>query len=231
MDKKINIVVAGHSTFSWELVNQLRTQTSGRLYFLLPDHDLAMEAGLWDNVVAVNGDMTDTTILDQLELGTCHTFVAGSREEEANVLSALYAKNCEAKFAYARVFDTKFMPLLGAVGVIPLQTSHTAAAFMAVSILEPAVAEFVSPTRGQFDLVEIHVSTFPEFIGCRLGNLQGEELHVIAVAQNNEIFLSYNTVIAPTAALIIIYNRQIKKNFPQALRKVAAQAAQRVKGR
>ena len=64
--------------------------------------------------------MTDTTVLDQLDLRACHTFIAGSREEEANVLSALYAKNCGHEFAYARVFNTKFMPLLDAVGVIPI---------------------------------------------------------------------------------------------------------------
>lgn len=228
MDTKINIVVAGHSSFTWALVAQLRQRIEGRLYFVLPDHDQAMEAGLQDNVIAICGDMTDTQVLDQLDLQHCHTFIAGSREEEANVLSALYAKNCGAQFAYARVFNTKFMPLLDVVGVIPLQTSHTAAAFMTVSILEPAVAELVSPTQGQFDLVEIDAATYPEFIGCRLGNLQGEELHVIAVAQEGEIFLGYNTVIAPAAKLIIIYNKQIRKNFPHALRKVATQAVQRI---
>lgn len=228
MNTKINIVVAGYSSFAWELVKQLRQRIEGRLYFVLSDHDQAMEAGLQDNVIAICGDMTDTQMLDQLDLPHCHTFIAGSREEEANVLSALYAKNCGATHAYARVFNTKFMPLLDVVGVKPLQTSHTAAAFMTVGILEPSVAELVHPTQGQFDLVEIDAAMYPEFIGCRLGNLQGEALHVIAVAQAGEIFLSYNTVIAPEAKLIVIYDKRARRNFPHALRKVAAQAAQRL---
>lgn len=67
--------------------------------------------------------------------------------------------------------------------VIPFQISHTAAAFTAIDILKPAVAELVSLTRGQFDLEEILASDFSELMGCRLGNLQEEQLHIIAVAK------------------------------------------------
>jgi trk system potassium uptake protein TrkA len=226
---KINVVVGGYSTFSWELVSQLRGQIGGRLYFVLPEWDQAMDASLEGDVVAVRGDITDTGVLDQLDLERCHTFVAGSREEEANVLSALYAKNKGTKHAYARIFETKFMPLLESVGVVPIQTSHTAAAFMAISILKPAVAELVSLTQGQFDLEEIQANEAPELIGCRLGNLQGERLHIIAVAGEDDAWLSYNTAIEPDSKLIIIYHKDIRRRLHQELRKVAAIATQKLR--
>jgi Trk K+ transport system NAD-binding subunit len=99
---------------------------------------------------------------------------------------------------------------------------------MAISILKPAVAELVSLTQGQFDLEEIQASDCAELIGCRLGNLQGEQLHIIAVAQENGTFLSYDTPIQPDSRLILIYNKQIKKRLHRELCRVAARARQRL---
>jgi Trk K+ transport system NAD-binding subunit len=100
---------------------------------------------------------------------------------------------------------------------------------MAINLLKPAVADLVSLTRGQFDLEEIEVADFPELLGCRLGNLQGEELHIIAVAKGGDISLGYNTPVEPGSKLIIIYNHQIKRRLRQEVHKVAVQAAQRLR--
>jgi trk system potassium uptake protein TrkA len=227
----MDVVIAGYSTFSWELANQLKTQIDGRLYYVLPDPEQAMEASMEGGIVAIQGDITDTSVLDQLDLASCHTFIAGSRQDEANVLSALYAKNKGVEYVYARIFEAKFMPLLDSLGIVPIQTSHTAAAFQAIEILKPAVAELVSLTQGQFALEEIGAAEFPELIGCRLGNLQGEHLHIIAIAQGGSTWLGYNTTVEADARLIIIYDMAIRKRLRQELRKVAVQAAQRLASR
>jgi Trk K+ transport system NAD-binding subunit len=223
----MNTVIAGYSTFSWELAQQLKEEVEGRLYFVVQDPEIAIEASLDTHIVAIEGDLTDTVILDQLDLDQCHTFVAGSREGEANVLSSLYAKTKGAQHVYARVFEAKFIPLLDSLGIVPIQTSYTAAAFVALSVRKPAVSELVSLTQGQFDLDEIKAREFPELIGLRLGNLQGERLHIIAVAQGGHTWLSYNTLIEREAKVIIIYDKVIKRQLRQELRKVAAQAARR----
>ncbi len=225
MNKKINVVLAGYSTFNWELASQLRERVGGRLYLVLSERERAVEAGLMDGVVAVHGDLTETEVLDQLDLAHCHTFIAASREDQDNILAALYAKNAGVQHVYARTFEDKFTALLESLGVTPLQTSHIAAGWMAVRILEPAVAELVSLTHGEFDLAEIEAAQYPELIGCRLGNLQGEHLHIIAVAQKGEVYLSYTTVITPEAKLILIYNQRVKPRLQQELRQVAARAA------
>ncbi len=69
MNKKINIVVAGDSSFSWYLVNELKDEVTGRLYFVLEDKEQAIEASLLENVIAITGDITDTKVLDQLGPG------------------------------------------------------------------------------------------------------------------------------------------------------------------
>jgi len=224
LTNKTNIVVAGYSRFSLALVEQLKGQIKGRLYFVTPDWDQAMEASLQEDVIAIRGEITDTTVLDQLNLKECHTFVAGSREDQANVLCALYAKNQGAQRVYARVLETKLSPLLESVGITPIQTSHTAASFMAISILKPSVAELVSLTRGQFDLEEVDAASVPSLAGCQLGNLQGKQLHIIAVAKDGDIELGYNAKIEPDSKLIIIFNHEIKGRLQQELRKVAEYA-------
>lgn len=220
----MNAVIAGYSAFSWELAELLKRELDGRLYFVLSDPEQAMEASLSEDVIAVEGDLTDTRILDQLDLDHCHTFVAGSRETEANVLSALYAKTKGAQHVYARVFEAKFMPLLESLGIIPIQTSHTAAAFVALRVRKPAVSELVSLPRGRFELDELDVGEFPELVGLRLGNLQGEHLHIIAIAQGGQTHLSYGAVVERDAKLILIYDYTIKRRLRQEIRKVAAQA-------
>jgi Trk K+ transport system NAD-binding subunit len=225
MAVETNVVVAGYSDFTWALVARLRGEVKGRLYYVLADADRAIEASLQVDVLGVRGEITDTDVLDELDLADCHTFVAGSEEEEANVLSALYAKNAGAHHVYARVFDVKLTHLLESVGITPVVTAHTAAGFMAVRILKPAVADLVSQTRGQFELEEIQASDFPELLGCRLGNLQGELLHIVAVAQGNQTWLSYNTLVEEDCRLIIIYDRQIRKRLRQEIRRVASVAA------
>jgi trk system potassium uptake protein TrkA len=222
-----NVVIAGYSAFTWALVARLRGEVSGRLYYLLADADRAMEASLQVDVLGVRGEITDTDVLDQLDLADCHTFVAGSEEEEANVLSALYAKNKGARNVYARVYDEKLTHLLESVGIHPVVTSTTAAGFMAISILKPAVAELVSLGRGQFELEEFRAADFPELLGCRLGNLQAEFLHIVAVAQGDQTWLSYNTVVEEDCRLIIIYDHKIRKRLRQEIRRVAAEAARR----
>jgi len=230
MSVKMNVVVAGYSAFTWALVARLRGEVEGRLYYILADAGRAMEASLQVDVLGVQGEITDTDVLDQLDLADCHTFVAGSEEEEANVLSALYAKNEGARNVYARVYDAKLTHLLESVGISPVVTSHTAAGYMAISILKPAVAEMVSLARGQFDLEEIRAGDFPELVGCRLGNLQGEQLHIVAVAQGDRTWLSYNTLVEEDCRLIIVYDRKIRKRLRQEIRRVASSAVQR-KGR
>jgi Trk K+ transport system NAD-binding subunit len=222
-----SIVIAGYSAFTWALVTRLRGEVKGRLYYVLADVERAMEASLLVDVLGVRGEITDTDVLDQLDLGDCHTFVAGSEEEQANVLSALYAKNKGARYVYARVYDVKLTHLLESVGITPVVTAFTAAGFMAIDILKPAVADLVSLGRGQFELEEIQASDFPELLGCRLGNLQGELLHIVAVAQGDKTWLSYNTLIEEDCRLIIIYDRQIRKRLRQEIRRVAEGAVQK----
>jgi len=224
LPNKKNIVVAGYSRFSLALVGELKGQINGRLYFVTPDFDQAMEASLYEEIVSIKGEITDTTVLDQLNLAECYTFVAGSREDQANVLCALYAKNQGAKHVYARVLETKLSPLLESAGITPIQTSHTAAAFMAISILKPSVAELVSLTHGQFDLEEIDAGSIPALTDCRLGNLQGKQLHIIAVAKDGNIQLGYNARIEPESKIIIIFDHSIKGQLQQELRKVAEYA-------
>jgi trk system potassium uptake protein TrkA len=225
---QVNIVIGGYSAFSWELAMQLRGQIGGRLYLVLADPQRAREASLVGDLIAVEGEITDTEVLDQLELDACHTFVAGSREDEANVLSALYAKNHGAQHVYARIFETKLAPLLESLGVLPVMTSHSAATSMAFSVLKPDVAALVNPAQGQFVLDQLKVSEFPELIGLRLGNLQGEQLHIIAVAQRGQTWLGYATTLEPEAKLIIMYDKAIRRQLRQELRKVASQARKRM---
>ncbi|MCD4673198.1 MAG: NAD-binding protein [Anaerolineaceae bacterium] len=220
MNKKINIVVAGDSSFSWYLVNELKNEVTGRLYFVLEDKEQAIEASLLENVIAITGDITDTDVLDQLDLAECHTVVIGSKEERANIMAALYAKNEGAQNVYARVFEEKVSNLLKSLGVTPIITASTAASFSAVNSLQPSVARIVNLTEDNFSMVEIEADQYADLIGHRLGNLHSEHLHVIAIQNNHNIFLGYNHKVEVGSKLIAIYDKQIKGKIHQEIRQI-----------
>lgn len=220
MNKKINIVVAGDSSFSWYLVNELKNEVTGRLYFVLEDKEQAIEASLLENVIAITGDITDTDVLDQLDLAECHTVVIGSKEERANIMAALYAKNEGAQNVYARVFEEKVSNLLKSLGVTPIITASTAASFSAVNILQPSVARIVNLTEDNFSMTEIEADQYAELVGHHLGNLHSEHLHVIAIQNNHNIFLGYNHKVEVGSKLIAIYDKQIKGKIHQEIRQI-----------
>jgi len=224
-----NVVIAGHSSYSWAVVRALAPAIRGKVYFMLPDHDQATEASLEPNVVAVHGRITDTAVLDQLDLSRCAAFIASSREDEANIMAALYAKQCGVPITYARVFQPELMSLVASLGVTPLQTSHTAAAFTALRLLKPSVSALVqmAPEGGRFGLEEVETTDYPELVGCRLGDLHAENLHIVAVAQGDDVYLAYTTVIERDATLIVIYDRRITPRLRQEMRRVASEAARR----
>jgi Trk K+ transport system NAD-binding subunit len=221
MQKKLNLAVIGDSTFSWSMVQKLRGKINGRLYFLLPEREQAIEASLLDNVVALNGNLTDPQVLDKLDLETCHTFIAGSREDDSNVLCALYARHKGAKNIYARVFETRFHALFESVGIIPVQTSEMAADFLSIRILKPDVAALVSLSQGQFDLDEVDVSRVPDLVGCRLGNLQSDHLNTIAIAKEGKTHLGYKTIVEEGSKVLVIYERALGKNLIKELQQIA----------
>jgi trk system potassium uptake protein TrkA len=224
MRAKMNIVVAGDSSFCWDLVKLLKDEIEGRLYFLVLDHDMALEASMMENVIVVEGSMTDLNILQQLELEHCDTFIAGAKEERSNVLCALYARNAGAKKVYARVFETDLDQLLESVGIIPVLTAKTAAAFSAIQILQPSVAELVSLTTGTFGMIQIDAAEVPEVIGHQLGNLDGEDLNIVALDQGGQVKLSYKSIVTEDSKLLVIYDTRIKDHLKREIKKIAKAA-------
>lgn len=223
---RTDIIIAGYSSFSWALVSELDHAWRGRVYYVLPDRDQAVQASLRDNVTAIEGEITNVEVLGSLDFDTCAVFVAGGRKDEDNVMAALYAYHQCVPKVYARVFEPRLIPLVSSLGVIPLQTSHVAAAFITLRLLKPAVAQLVAlSSEGRFGLVEVHASDYPELVGCRLGNLHADQLHIVAVAHGEDISLGYNTVITADSRLIVIYDRHVEQNLRAKLREVAQQAA------
>jgi Trk K+ transport system NAD-binding subunit len=135
MPTKRNVIIAGYSDFSWALAQQLKDNVGGRLYFVLSERERALEASLHEPLVVVQGEITDSAILDQLRLPECDTFIAGSGEDAPNVLAALYARKQGAAHVYACITDPDLRPLLRSLDVTPLQISQIAAAVLKETIL------------------------------------------------------------------------------------------------
>jgi len=224
---RTDIIVAGYSSFSWALISALDRTWRGRVYYILPDREQAVQASLRRNVVAIDGEITNVEVLGELDFDACAVFIAGSRRDEDNVMAALYAHHKGVPKVYARIFEARLIPLVSSLGVTPLQTSHVAAAFVTLRLLKPAVAQLVALSpEGRFGMTEVRASDYPELVGCRLGNLHADRLHIVAVARDENISLGFNTVIKADSKLIVIYDRQIEADLRTELRKVAQQAAQ-----
>ncbi len=125
--------MAGDSSFSWYLVNELKDEVTGRLYFVLEDKEQAIEASLLENVIAITGDITDT------KSWTSWTWQSATPSSWVPRKSAPtswppYMPKKKRPHVYARVFEEKVSNLLESLGVTPIITAATAASFSAVDI-------------------------------------------------------------------------------------------------
>jgi len=112
-----NVIIAGDSLTSLLLAEAVGT-VAEKVVLIDRDAEHAEHAAnVLNNVEIVHGEATDSSILDEVYVRNADFFIAASKENEYNVLSALLAKAEGAREAMAIITDIKHDRLYSSIGI------------------------------------------------------------------------------------------------------------------
>lgn len=175
-----------------------------------------------EKTTVIHHEGTDYRFLKNEKLTTADAFVAATRADEVNFLSAAAASELGAKHVIISLSDLNYMPLLKRLGINAAISPRINAANRVLSIVrEKHVVSMVSLYESKAEVMEVKVSMDSKIVGIPIKHL-GPELpkdFLIAVIQNRgRIFMADGSrILSPGDTVIVIssarHMNEIKKLF------------------
>lgn len=151
------ILLLGGGRTATIVADKLR-HTGARVQMIERNPDRARElAEQLDGVRVLNGDITDSDVLDEADLPRIELVAALTGEDDANVLASVYAKAAGVPETIAVVHRLNFLSLLGRVGVDAALSPRTATANGVLRFVRGDVAQVATFLEGEVELLEFEI--------------------------------------------------------------------------
>ncbi len=213
----MKIIITGETLFSLVLAKKLKRKEN-EIILVVKDKEKALEISAESEVTVVNSNPAHIEDLEKLEMEKCDVFIAATEKDELNVLSAMYANSKGVKKIFVQLDNPDLEPMLKTMGVFPINPQEYAAGSVALDVLRPLVSELVGVDRGEFELVEKHVSNYKNLVGKKIGLMQGEFFVVLASHKDGSFKLSADYVIEEDSVIIVLYEKGKAKDLEKALK-------------
>ncbi len=147
--------------------------TGARVQIIERDPDRArLIAEKLDGVRVLQGDITDSDVLDEADLPRIELVAALTGEDDANILASVYAKSAGVPETIAVVHRLNFLDLLDQVGVDAALSPRTATANGVLRFVRGDVAQVTTFLQGEVELLEFEIHSGSRADGssiCDLG--------------------------------------------------------------
>jgi trk system potassium uptake protein TrkA len=151
------ILLLGGGRTATIVADKLR-HTGARVQMIERNPERARElAEQLDGVRVLNGDITDSDVLDEADLPRIELVAALTGEDDANVLASVYAKSAGVPETIAVVHRLNFLSLLGRVGVDAALSPRTATANGVLRFVRGDVAQVATFLEGEVELLEFEI--------------------------------------------------------------------------
>ena len=155
------------------LVAKKLSQTGARVQMIERDPDRARHlAEKLDGVRVLNGDITDSDVLDEADLPRIELVAALTGEDDANVLASVYAKSAGVPETIAVVHRLNFLSLLDQVGVDAALSPRTATANGVLRFVRGDVAQVATFLQGEVELLEFEIHSNAQADGRSIAELK-----------------------------------------------------------
>lgn len=156
-----------------QLVAQKLSQTGARVQMIERDPDRArVLAERLDGIRVLNGDITDSDVLDEADLPRIELVAALTGEDDANVLASVYAKSAGVPETIAVVHRLNFLSLLDQVGVDAALSPRTATANGVLRFVRGGLAQVATFLHGEVEVLEFELHSGSEADGKQISELQ-----------------------------------------------------------
>ena len=213
------IIIAGDTLFALTLARTFAGENHNKVVLIIKDKDKALEVSAEKKLIVVNGSPTQPAILDELKLQECDVFVAATKSEETNLLSALYAREAGAGKIFVVTSNREIEAILRKLGVEIINPEVNAALGLKVKISRPAVADLVGIGEGEYDLIEIDVNNYLNLVGKKLGEVYSDFFTTLATYKNGSYSFMSNSEITKDSKLIIICESGRERDVKKELKK------------
>ena len=165
------------------------------------------------NVVATQGDATESKTLEKAGVRDADAVVALTRKDETNLIISLLAKELGAKQVATRLgkveFDERLLKRLGIDIVIHPEAA--AAGYIAELITKPDVLDLAFISRGAAEIMEIEVGEKSKLAGKKVGSIEHPSGSAIVAIYEDEnlIIPSPDDVIRVGSKVLILAKREI----------------------
>ncbi len=142
-----------------ELVASKLSSTGARVQIIEKDEERSWYlAENLDGVRVLNGDVTDSDVLDEADLSRIELVAALTGEDDANVLASVYAKAAGVPETIAVVHRLNFLSLLDQVGVDAALSPRTATANGVLRFVRGGLAQVATFLQGEVEMLEFELS-------------------------------------------------------------------------
>jgi trk system potassium uptake protein TrkA len=180
-------------------------------------HDLVEDLR---DVIVLNGDGTDLTLLQEENIGAADVFAAVTSHEEDNVLIALLGRKMGAQRTIARVAHMGYVPLVSNLGLDLVISPRFSAVGAILRYLRRGKVLNVTSLRSEdAEVIEVEALETSSLVGRPLAEVKIPSGALIAgLIRNDEVIIpSGFTVVQPGDHLIIFLMRKVLSKIEKLL--------------
>jgi len=165
------------------------------------------------NVVATQGDATESKTLEKANVKECDALVALTGNDETNLVVSLLAKELGAKQVATRLgkvdYDERVLNKLGVDIVIHPEAA--AAGYIEELITKPEVLDLAFISRGAAEIMEVEITEKSKIAHKKVSEIEHPSgSAIIAIYEGENLIIpSADTVIKPGTKVLILAKREI----------------------
>ncbi|MCD6247144.1 MAG: NAD-binding protein [Candidatus Diapherotrites archaeon] len=165
------------------------------------------------NVVATQGDATESKTLEKANVKECDALVALAGNDETNLVVSLIAKELGAKQVATRLGKVDYNErVLNKLGVdIVIHPEAAAAGYIEELITKPEVLDLAFISRGAAEIMEVEITEKSKIAHKKVSEIEHPSgSAIIAIYEGEKLIIpSTDTIIKPGTKVLILAKREI----------------------
>ena len=183
------IIIMGGGRVGLTLANLL-SEEGNDITLIESDETLCNEVATDLDALVINGNGTNSKLLEEVNIDDADAFVAATGNDEANLLSCILVRKYDVKRIIARVSNPDHEEAFKEVGIDKVISPEISAARdLAQFVMNPRASKITTLGEGSAEVMEMTI-TNDKVIGKRYKDVSpGENFIIIATYQNGKLLI------------------------------------------
>ncbi len=169
------IIVSGGGNIGLSFIRALQHEVSEAQVKIIEHNEKRAEflSEQLENVVILHGSTLERDIMEEASIGTAETYIALMNDDESNILGSLLAKQYGCGRVITLVNNHAYYPLVGPLGIdVMISPKSIIVSNIMKHVRRGRIKGIHSIRDGEFELMEIEVSSSSSILNKRLGDIE-----------------------------------------------------------